>query len=38
VKGEAVEKRGTRVSFLPDAEIFQETVNFSFDVLHLRLQ
>jgi len=38
VKGESDGKRGTRVSFLPDAEIFQETVNFSFDVLHLRLQ
>ena len=24
--------------FLPDPEIFQETVNFSFDVLHARLQ
>ncbi|HIA04117.1 MAG TPA: hypothetical protein EYN66_19835, partial [Myxococcales bacterium] len=43
VKGDAplddgVPKRGTRVQFLPDAEIFQETVNFSLDVLVNRLQ
>jgi DNA gyrase/topoisomerase IV subunit B len=37
VKGEAVEKCGIWVSFFPDAEIFQETVNFSFDVLYLCL-
>ena len=38
IKGPSEGKRGTRVSFLPDADIFQETVNFSFDVLHSRLQ
>ena len=38
IKGDSGGKRGTRVSFLPDAEIFQETINFSFDVLHSRLQ
>jgi len=31
-------KRGTRVEFLPDPEIFQETVSFSYDVLAGRLQ
>ena len=38
VKGGSDGKRGTRVHFLPDPEIFQETVNFSVDVLHSRLQ
>ena len=38
IKGDSDGKRGTRVSFLPDAEIFQETINFSFEVLHSRLQ
>jgi DNA gyrase subunit B len=38
VKGDAGGKRGTLVTFLPDADIFQETVNFSFEVLHSRLQ
>ena len=38
VKGSSDGKRGTKVSFLPDADIFQETVNFSFEVLHSRLQ
>tara|TARA_B100000575_G_scaffold293906_1_gene306982 strand:+ start:4432 stop:6846 length:2415 start_codon:yes stop_codon:yes gene_type:complete len=38
IKGDSGGKRGTIVSFFPDAEIFQETVNFSFDVLHSRLQ
>ncbi|MBI2344968.1 DNA topoisomerase (ATP-hydrolyzing) subunit B [Candidatus Dependentiae bacterium] len=31
-------KRGTKVTFLPDDEIFQETTDFSFDVLSARLR
>lgn len=31
-------KQGTKVTFLPDEEIFQETVEFSFDVLATRLR
>ena len=31
-------KRGTKVTFLPDGEIFQETTDFSFDVLSTRLR
>ncbi|RME22206.1 MAG: DNA topoisomerase (ATP-hydrolyzing) subunit B [Deltaproteobacteria bacterium] len=31
-------KRGTRVRFLPDPEIFRETVTFSYDILARRLQ
>lgn len=31
-------KRGTKVTFIPDAEIFQETVEFSFDILSARLR
>jgi DNA gyrase subunit B len=31
-------KRGTKVTFLPDGEIFQETTDFSFDVLSARLR
>jgi len=38
VKGEVGDKRGTRVSFLPDPDIFQDTVNFKYDILHTRLQ
>ena len=38
VKGDSGGRRGTRVTFLPDAEIFQETINFSYEVLHSRLQ
>jgi DNA gyrase subunit B len=38
VKGDSGGRRGTRVTFLPDAEIFQETINFSYEVLFLRLQ
>jgi len=38
VKGESGGRRGTRVTFLPDAEIFQETINFSYEVLYSRLQ
>ncbi len=43
VKGDALAedgstKRGTRVLFLPDEEIFQETVTFSYDILATRLQ
>ncbi len=32
------ERRGTRVQFLPDDQIFQETTTFSFDILARRLQ
>ena len=32
------DRRGTRVHFFPDAEIFQETIEFSYDVLAGRLQ
>jgi DNA gyrase subunit B len=32
------DKRGTLVRFWPDAEIFQETTNFSFEVLSARLR
>ena len=35
---EASEKRGTRVHFLPDDQIFQETTEFAFEVLSRRLQ
>lgn len=34
----STKKRGTLVRFWPDAEIFQETVNFSFEVLSARLR
>ncbi|MCB9780440.1 MAG: DNA topoisomerase (ATP-hydrolyzing) subunit B [Alphaproteobacteria bacterium] len=37
-KGPSGGKRGTRVRFLPDAEIFRETIVFSYDVLQRRLQ
>ena len=37
-KGSDGGKRGTRVHFLPDPDIFQETVNFSLEVLQARLQ
>jgi DNA gyrase subunit B len=36
--GSANGRRGTRVHFLPDAEIFTETTDFAFDVLARRLQ
>ena len=32
------DRRGTRVQFMPDDEIFKETTTFSFDVLARRLQ
>lgn len=32
------DKRGTLVTFKPDAQIFQETVDFNFDVLSARLR
>lgn len=38
VKGEATTKRGTLVQFLPDPEIFKETVEFNFDTLSARLR
>jgi DNA gyrase subunit B len=38
VKGDSGGRRGTRVTFLPDAEIFQETINFTYEILHSRLQ
>lgn len=31
-------KNGTKVTFFPDAEIFQETIEFSFDILSTRLR
>lgn len=31
-------KNGTKVTFLPDGEIFQETTEFSFDILSARLR
>jgi len=34
----STEKRGTKVTFLPDGEIFQETTEFSFDILSARLR
>lgn len=37
-KDGATTKRGTKVTFLPDGEIFQETTEFSFDVLSTRLR
>jgi DNA gyrase subunit B len=37
-KGRVEGKRGTLVHFLPDPEIFQETVDFTFEILHSRLQ
>jgi DNA gyrase subunit B len=37
-KGASGDKRGTRVHFQPDPDIFQETVNFSLEVLTTRLQ
>ncbi len=35
---EPTDQRGTRVRFLPDPEIFRETVVFSYDILARRLQ
>ncbi len=35
---EPSERRGTRVHFLPDAQIFQETTEFSYEVLSRRLR
>ena len=32
------DRRGTRIRFMPDPDIFTETTNFSFDVLSKRLQ
>ncbi len=32
------EKRGTTIHFMPDSQIFQETVTFSFDTLSARLR
>lgn len=37
-KAGTTEKQGTKVTFLPDEEIFQETTDFSFDVLSARLR
>jgi DNA gyrase subunit B len=37
-QGEATERVGTQVTFLPDAEIFAETTEFSFDTLAARLR
>jgi DNA gyrase subunit B len=37
-KSGPTEKQGTKVTFLPDEEIFQETTEFSFDILSTRLR
>lgn len=37
-EGGKTTKRGTKVTFFPDEEIFQETVDFSFDILSARLR
>ncbi|MEV8264365.1 DNA topoisomerase (ATP-hydrolyzing) subunit B [Microbacterium sp. NPDC077057] len=37
-KGEATEETGTSITFWPDAEIFQETVEFDYDTLRTRFQ
>lgn len=34
----ATDKRGTKVTFLPDMEIFQQTIEFSYDVLANRMR
>ncbi len=34
----STKKNGTKVTFLPDPEIFQETTTFSFDILSTRLR
>jgi len=34
----ATDKRGTRVTFLPDTEIFQQTIEFSYDILANRIR
>ena len=34
----ATDKRGTKVTFLPDTEIFQQTIEFSYDVLANRMR
>ena len=34
----ATDKRGTEVTFLPDTEIFQQTIEFSYDVLANRMR
>ncbi|MFB4353449.1 DNA topoisomerase (ATP-hydrolyzing) subunit B [Microbacterium sp. LS_15] len=37
-KGEATDQTGTTITFWPDAEIFQETVEFDYDTLRTRFQ
>lgn len=37
-KGEATDQTGTAITFWPDAEIFQETVEFDYDTLRTRFQ
>lgn len=37
-KGEEAETTGTSITFWPDAEIFQETVDFDYDTLRTRFQ
>ena len=37
-KGEATDETGTTITFWPDPEIFQETVEFEYDVLRTRFQ
>ncbi|MCM3778640.1 DNA topoisomerase (ATP-hydrolyzing) subunit B [Microbacterium hydrocarbonoxydans] len=37
-KGESTDQTGTAITFWPDAEIFQETVEFDYDTLRTRFQ
>jgi DNA gyrase subunit B len=37
-KGEATDETGTAITFWPDPEIFQDTVDFEYDVLRTRFQ
>src|SRR5690606_15563885 len=37
-KGEETSETGTTITFWPDAEIFQETVEFDYDTLRTRFQ
>jgi len=37
-KGEATTETGTSITFWPDAEIFQETIEFDYDTLRTRFQ
>jgi DNA gyrase subunit B len=37
-KGEASTDRGTQIHFMPDSEIFKETIEFQYDILQRRLR